>query len=83
MSEARLIYGFHAVLSRLRQRDGGVREIYLDQSRSDHARKIRAARRHAERERQPYQIVHRVTRHGLIEIAQLHLDALAASCNRA
>jgi 23S rRNA (guanosine2251-2'-O)-methyltransferase len=35
MSEARLIYGFHAVLSRLRQRDGGVKEIYLDQSRSD------------------------------------------------
>ena len=35
MSEGRLIYGFHAVLSRLRQHAGGVREIYLDQSRSD------------------------------------------------
>ena len=35
MSDLRLIYGFHAVLSRLRQRDGGVKEIYLDQSRSD------------------------------------------------
>jgi len=35
MSEPRLIYGFHAVLSRLRQGAGGVREIYLDQSRND------------------------------------------------
>jgi 23S rRNA (guanosine2251-2'-O)-methyltransferase len=35
MSEARLIYGFHAVLSRLRQHAGGVNEIYLDQGRGD------------------------------------------------
>jgi 23S rRNA (guanosine2251-2'-O)-methyltransferase len=35
MSELQLIYGFHAVTSRLRQRAASVREIYLDQSRSD------------------------------------------------
>ena len=35
MSEPRLIYGFHAVLSRLRQHAAGVREIYLDQGRND------------------------------------------------
>jgi len=35
MSEARLIYGFHAVLSRLRQHAGSVKEIYLDQGRGD------------------------------------------------
>jgi 23S rRNA (guanosine2251-2'-O)-methyltransferase len=34
-SEDRLIYGFHAVTSRLRQKAAGVREIYIDQSRSD------------------------------------------------
>lgn len=33
--EARLIYGFHAVISRLRQHAGSVREIYLDTSRGD------------------------------------------------
>jgi 23S rRNA (guanosine2251-2'-O)-methyltransferase len=35
MAEPRLIYGFHAVLSRLRQHASGVREIYLDQGRGD------------------------------------------------
>jgi 23S rRNA (guanosine2251-2'-O)-methyltransferase len=35
MSEAKIIYGFHAVLSRLRQHAGSVREIYLDQGRGD------------------------------------------------
>lgn len=35
MSEARFIYGFHAVTSRLRQRAASVKEIYLDQSRGD------------------------------------------------
>src|SRR5262245_24895419 len=35
MSESRVIYGFHAVRSRLRQAAAGVQEIYLDQSRHD------------------------------------------------
>ena len=35
MSEARFVYGFHAVTSRLRQNAAGVKEIYLDQSRGD------------------------------------------------
>jgi 23S rRNA (guanosine2251-2'-O)-methyltransferase len=35
MSEARLIYGFHAVTGRLRQGAAGVKEIYLDPARSD------------------------------------------------
>jgi len=35
MAEARLIYGFHAVTSRLRQQAASVREIYLDASRTD------------------------------------------------
>ncbi|MBI2296040.1 MAG: 23S rRNA (guanosine(2251)-2'-O)-methyltransferase RlmB [Betaproteobacteria bacterium] len=35
MLETRLIYGFHAVTSRLRQSAAGVREIYLDASRGD------------------------------------------------
>jgi 23S rRNA (guanosine2251-2'-O)-methyltransferase len=35
MAEARLIYGFHAVISRLRQSAASVKEIYLDQSRGD------------------------------------------------
>src|SRR5688572_5779587 len=35
MSEARLIYGFHAVISRLRQSAASVKEIYLDTSRDD------------------------------------------------
>ena len=36
MAESRLIYGFHAVTSRLRQKAASVREVYLDQSRGDH-----------------------------------------------
>lgn len=35
MSELRLIYGFHAVTGRLRQQAAAVKELYLDQSRSD------------------------------------------------
>lgn len=35
MSDERLIYGFHAVTSRLRQKAAGVREIYLEASRGD------------------------------------------------
>jgi len=35
MSELHLIYGFHAVTSRLRQNAASVKEIYLDQSRGD------------------------------------------------
>ncbi|MDP1672945.1 MAG: 23S rRNA (guanosine(2251)-2'-O)-methyltransferase RlmB [Burkholderiales bacterium] len=35
MSELQLIHGFHAVTSRLRQREGAVREIYIDASRRD------------------------------------------------
>lgn len=35
MSDTRLIYGFHAVTSRVRQSAASVKEIYLDQSRSD------------------------------------------------
>jgi 23S rRNA (guanosine2251-2'-O)-methyltransferase len=35
MSELRLIYGFHAVTSRLRQQAAAVKELYLDQSRND------------------------------------------------
>jgi 23S rRNA (guanosine2251-2'-O)-methyltransferase len=35
MPETRLIYGFHAVTSRLRQRAASVKEIYLDESRAD------------------------------------------------
>jgi 23S rRNA (guanosine2251-2'-O)-methyltransferase len=35
MSEAHFIYGFHAVTGRIRQNAASVREIYLDQSRSD------------------------------------------------
>jgi 23S rRNA (guanosine2251-2'-O)-methyltransferase len=35
MSEAKIIYGFHAVTSRLRQNAAGVREVYLDSSRAD------------------------------------------------
>ena len=36
MADSRLIYGFHAVTSRLRQKAAGVREVYLDQARGDH-----------------------------------------------
>ncbi len=35
MSEGRIVYGFHAVISRLRQHAAGVQEIYLDASRND------------------------------------------------
>jgi len=35
MGDTRLIYGFHAVTSRLRQKAASVREIYLDPSRDD------------------------------------------------
>ncbi len=35
MSQSVLIYGFHAVTSRLRQDAGGVQEVYLDQGRHD------------------------------------------------
>jgi 23S rRNA (guanosine2251-2'-O)-methyltransferase len=35
MSDSRLIYGFHAVTSTLRQNAASVREIYIDKSRND------------------------------------------------
>jgi 23S rRNA (guanosine2251-2'-O)-methyltransferase len=35
MSDSRLIYGFHAVTSRLRQNAPFVREVYIDRSRND------------------------------------------------
>lgn len=35
MSETRIIYGFHAVTSRLRQDAAGIQEIYLEESRQD------------------------------------------------
>jgi 23S rRNA (guanosine2251-2'-O)-methyltransferase len=35
MSETRLIYGFHAVVSRLRQKAAGIHEIYVDAARGD------------------------------------------------
>lgn len=35
MSEAKIIWGFHAIASRLRQKAAGVREIYIDSSRDD------------------------------------------------
>ena len=35
MSDSHLIYGFHAVASRLRQKAAAVKEIYLDPSRND------------------------------------------------
>jgi len=35
MAETRLIHGFHAVLSRLRQNAASIREIYIDQARDD------------------------------------------------
>jgi 23S rRNA (guanosine2251-2'-O)-methyltransferase len=35
MSDSRLIYGFHAVTSRLRQNAPSVREVYIDRSRND------------------------------------------------
>jgi 23S rRNA (guanosine2251-2'-O)-methyltransferase len=36
MSELRIIYGFHAVTSRLRAASEGMREIYVDGARKDH-----------------------------------------------
>jgi len=36
MGDEHLIYGFHAVTSRLRQKAASIREIYLDPSRGDH-----------------------------------------------
>ena len=35
MADSRIVYGFHAVVSRLRQHAAGVAEIYLDASRND------------------------------------------------
>jgi 23S rRNA (guanosine2251-2'-O)-methyltransferase len=35
MTDTRIIYGFHAVTSRLRQSAGSVRELYLDAARED------------------------------------------------
>jgi 23S rRNA (guanosine2251-2'-O)-methyltransferase len=35
MGATRLIYGFHAVVSRLRQKAAGIHEIYLDAARGD------------------------------------------------
>ena len=35
MTDTRIIYGFHAVTSRLRQHAAGVQEIYLDGTRND------------------------------------------------
>ena len=35
LSDGRIVYGFHAVISRLRQHAAGVQEIYLDASRHD------------------------------------------------
>ncbi|HEX6003906.1 MAG TPA: 23S rRNA (guanosine(2251)-2'-O)-methyltransferase RlmB [Burkholderiales bacterium] len=35
MAESRLIYGFHAVMSRLRQNAASVREVYVDSARGD------------------------------------------------
>lgn len=36
MSESRVIYGFHAVTSRLRSAPDAIREIYFDSARKDH-----------------------------------------------
>jgi 23S rRNA (guanosine2251-2'-O)-methyltransferase len=36
MSESRVIYGFHAVTSRLRSAPDGVREVFFDAGRKDH-----------------------------------------------
>lgn len=43
MAETRVIHGFHAVLSRLRQNAASIREIYVDASRDDRrARELKA-----------------------------------------
>jgi 23S rRNA (guanosine2251-2'-O)-methyltransferase len=39
MSETKVVYGFHAVTGRLRQRAASVREILLDKARGDHRAK--------------------------------------------
>ena len=35
MTESRIIYGFHTVISRLRQNAASVQEIYIDSTRND------------------------------------------------
>ena len=46
MSEARYIYGFHAVVSRLRQDPASVNEVFLDRARTDaRARELAALAR--------------------------------------
>ena len=35
MAETRIIHGFHAVISRIRQNADGVSEIYVDSQRRD------------------------------------------------
>jgi 23S rRNA (guanosine2251-2'-O)-methyltransferase len=42
MGETHLIYGFHAVTSRLRQRASGILEVYLDPSRGDRRARVLA-----------------------------------------
>lgn len=46
MAETRLIHGFHAVLSRVRQNAGSIREIYIDAGRDD--RRVRELKQVAE-----------------------------------
>lgn len=46
MSQRTLIYGFHAVLSRLRHHPGSIQLIYLDEGRRD--KRAQEVRRHAE-----------------------------------
>ncbi|MGE5522109.1 MAG: 23S rRNA (guanosine(2251)-2'-O)-methyltransferase RlmB [Rhodospirillaceae bacterium] len=46
MAETRLIHGFHAVLSRVRQNAASIREIYVDQARDD--RRVRELKALAE-----------------------------------
>lgn len=46
MSQRTLIYGFHAVLSRLRHHPGSIQVIYLDEARRD--KRAQDVRRHAE-----------------------------------
>ena len=51
MPESRIIYGFHALVSRLRQHAAGVQEIYLDGARNDARGRdlVRLAESHAVR----------------------------------
>ncbi|MFH1044847.1 MAG: 23S rRNA (guanosine(2251)-2'-O)-methyltransferase RlmB [Pseudomonadota bacterium] len=48
MSDARIVYGFHAVIGRLRQQADSVQEIYLDAGRDDARAQdlVRLAERH-------------------------------------